>query len=51
MNLLQDERFNHQSEVVSGVLEQSCGQFIKLTFFKGFGKERKRKNKKERGFC
>ncbi|TCN17258.1 tRNA adenosine(34) deaminase TadA [Mesobacillus foraminis] len=28
MNLLQDERFNHQSEVVSGVLEEACGSLL-----------------------
>src|SRR6478752_2821473 len=32
MNLLQDERFNHQSEVVSGVLEEECGQLLTLFF-------------------
>ena len=32
MNLLQDERFNHQCEVVSGVLEEECGQLL-TTFF------------------
>ncbi len=28
MNLLQDERFNHQSEVTTGVLESECGQML-----------------------
>ena len=42
MNLLQDERFNHQSEVVSGVLEHSCGQLLS-DFFP------RRSKKKERG--
>lgn len=28
MNLLQEERFNHQAEVVSGVLEKECGQML-----------------------
>jgi tRNA(adenine34) deaminase len=28
MNLLQDERFNHQSEVVTGVLEEECGALL-----------------------
>lgn len=33
MNLLQDERFNHQSEVTSGVLAEECGGIL-TTFFK-----------------
>ena len=28
MNLLTDERFNHQCEVVSGVLEEECGTLL-----------------------
>src|SRR3954468_20744678 len=28
MNLLQDERFNHQSKVTSGVMETECGQLL-----------------------
>jgi len=42
MNLLNDERFNHQAEVTSGVLEKECGQLLK-DFFKEL---RERKNKK-----
>jgi len=33
MNLLQDDRFNHQSEVVSGVLAEECGMLL-TTFFR-----------------
>ncbi|WP_432418812.1 tRNA adenosine(34) deaminase TadA [Cytobacillus spongiae] len=33
MNLLQDERFNHQSEVVSGVSGAVCGELLS-TFFR-----------------
>lgn len=33
MNLLTDERFNHQCEVVPGVLEEECGTL--LTIFLG----------------
>ncbi|MEW9111390.1 MAG: tRNA adenosine(34) deaminase TadA [Cytobacillus gottheilii] len=33
MNLLQESRFNHQSEVVSGVLEEECGELLS-TFFR-----------------
>jgi tRNA(adenine34) deaminase len=44
MNLLQDERFNHQSEVVSGVLKEECGQL--LTHFFRLIRERKKAEKK-----
>lgn len=44
MNLLQDERFNHQSEVVSGVLEEPCGALLSH-FFRAL-RERKRDEKK-----
>lgn len=40
MNLLQDSRFNHQSEVVSGVLEGECGELLS-NFFKGIRKKNK----------
>lgn len=33
MNLLQEERFNHQSEVVSDVLQKECGSML-TDFFK-----------------
>jgi tRNA(adenine34) deaminase len=32
MNLLQDERFNHQSEVTKGILEEECSQMLSLFF-------------------
>lgn len=40
MNLLEDQRFNHQCEVVSGVLEKECGQLLK-DFFKNLREKRK----------
>ncbi|WP_419954842.1 tRNA adenosine(34) deaminase TadA [Neobacillus niacini] len=40
MNLLQDERFNHQSEVTSGVLETECGQLLS-DFFRQLREKRK----------
>lgn len=40
MNLLQDERFNHQSEVTSGVLEAECGQLLS-DFFRQLREKRK----------
>jgi tRNA(adenine34) deaminase len=47
MNLLQDERFNHQSEVVSGVLEQSCGRLLS-DFFQGVRKRKKEEKQKRK---
>lgn len=40
MNLLTDERFNHQSEVTAGVLEKECGEIL-TTFFKELRKRKK----------
>ena len=45
MNLLQDERFNHQCEVVSGVLEQECGQLLS-DFFRSIRKKKKEEKRK-----
>ncbi|MBT2739066.1 tRNA adenosine(34) deaminase TadA [Bacillus sp. ISL-7] len=44
MNLLEDERFNHQSEVISGVLEKECGRILS-DFFRKI-RERKKLEKK-----
>lgn len=44
MNLLEDERFNHQCEVLSGVCEAACGSML-TSFFKDL-RERKKKAKK-----
>jgi tRNA(adenine34) deaminase len=46
MNLLQEDRFNHQCEVVSGVKEEACREILS-TFFKNL-RDRKRKEKEER---
>ncbi|WP_430121860.1 tRNA adenosine(34) deaminase TadA [Neobacillus rhizosphaerae] len=46
MNLLQDDRFNHQSEVTKGVLESECGQLLS-DFFRGL-RERKKLEKQRR---
>ncbi|MGG0708181.1 tRNA adenosine(34) deaminase TadA [Bacillus paramobilis] len=40
MNLLTDERFNHQCEVVAGVLEKECGTLL-TNFFRELRKKRK----------
>ena len=43
LNLLQGERFNHQVEITSGVLEAECSQMMK-----GFFKELREKQKKKK---
>lgn len=41
MNLVTDERFNHQSEVISGVLGEECGRLLS-DFFRSIRKKKKR---------
>lgn len=43
MNLLADSRFNHQSEVVSGILAEECGELLSQFF-----RELRRKKKGSR---
>jgi len=45
MNLLQEERFNHQTEVVSGVLQEECGQMLS-EFFRQLRLKKKQRNEK-----
>jgi tRNA(adenine34) deaminase len=40
MNLLQEPRFNHQSEVIAGVLAEECGQML-TQFFQQLRKRKK----------
>lgn len=40
MNLLKDERFNHQVELTSGILEEECGDLL-TNFFKELRKKKK----------
>nr|WP_175559408.1 tRNA adenosine(34) deaminase TadA [Virgibacillus salinus] len=40
MNLLDDERFNHQVELTSGILEEECGNLL-TDFFKVLRKRKK----------
>ncbi|WP_064091118.1 tRNA adenosine(34) deaminase TadA [Rossellomorea aquimaris] len=49
MNLLQDDRFNHQCEVIHGVLEEECGTILSQFFRKlrERKKEMKRNNSSE----
>ena len=42
LNLLQVDRFNHQVEITSGVLEEKCSQMMK-GFFKELREKQKRK--------
>lgn len=42
LNLLQVDRFNHQVEITSGVLEEECSQMMK-GFFKELREKQKRK--------
>jgi tRNA(adenine34) deaminase len=46
MNLLQDDRFNHQSEVTSGVLEYECGHLLS-DFFRKLRERRKLMKKQQ----
>ncbi|MEH7457494.1 tRNA-specific adenosine deaminase [Bacillus pseudomycoides] len=45
MNLLTDERFNHQCEVVPGVMEEECGMLL-TNFFRELRKRRKEQKEK-----
>lgn len=47
MNLLQEERFNHQAEVVSGVMNEECGAMLS-EFFREL-RRKKRKVKENMG--
>ncbi|WP_078414537.1 tRNA adenosine(34) deaminase TadA [Priestia abyssalis] len=42
MNLLEEEKFNHQAEVVGGVLEEECGQLL-TNFFRKIRLEKKKR--------
>ena len=41
MNLLEDDRFNHQCDVTKGVLEEECGQLLSA-FFRSIRDRKKR---------
>ncbi|MCX2812343.1 tRNA adenosine(34) deaminase TadA [Bacillus sp. ChL18] len=45
MNLLQEERFNHQAEVVSGLLGEECGEMLSA-FFRKLRRQKKDMRKK-----
>ncbi|MCH5585004.1 tRNA adenosine(34) deaminase TadA [Shimazuella sp. AN120528] len=43
-HLLNDERFNHQTTVIDGVLQETCSQMLR-NFFRTLREEKKQKNK------
>ncbi|OLP62993.1 tRNA-specific adenosine deaminase [Bacillus pumilus] len=45
MNLLDDDRFNHQSEVIGGVLENECGELLSQ-FFRSLRQRKKQAKSK-----
>ncbi|MDO4671243.1 MAG: tRNA adenosine(34) deaminase TadA [Aerococcus sp.] len=47
MNLVQDERLNHQTELTAGVLEEECAQQMK-DFFRALRAKRKQQSRKPR---
>jgi tRNA(adenine34) deaminase len=47
MNLLDDDRFNHQCDVVPGVLQEECGELL-TSFFRRLRKEKKEEKKRRR---
>ena len=47
LNLLQVERFNHQAEIETGVLEEECSGMMKQ-FFRELRERKKRKKEKSR---
>lgn len=46
MNLLQDSRFNHVSEVISGISEANCGDLLS-SFFRDLREKRRRLKHKQ----
>lgn len=48
MNLVQDERFNHQAEVTENVLAEECGQLL-TDFFRALRERKKQERLNQRG--
>jgi len=48
MNLVQDERFNHQAEVTENVLAEECGQLL-TDFFRALRERKKQDRLNQRG--
>lgn len=51
MNLLQDQRFNHQVEVENGILEQECQQILRDFFKKLRQRNKIRKQSQQKQEC
>lgn len=49
MNLLQDQRFNHQCELTAGVLAEDCGEMLS-SFFRKIREKRKAAKKEKMEF-
>jgi len=49
MNILQDSRFNHQTEVASGIMEEECGELLS-SFFRNLRQQKKEKKQQLREF-
>ncbi|UAL47470.1 tRNA adenosine(34) deaminase TadA [Sutcliffiella horikoshii] len=47
MNILQDSRFNHQTEVASGIMEEECGELLS-SFFRKLRQQKKEKKQQLR---
>ncbi|WP_404469283.1 tRNA adenosine(34) deaminase TadA [Sutcliffiella horikoshii] len=47
MNILQDSRFNHQTEVASGIMEVECGELLS-SFFRKLRQQKKEKKQQLR---
>ncbi|WP_226683810.1 tRNA adenosine(34) deaminase TadA [Sutcliffiella horikoshii] len=47
MNILQDARFNHQTEVVHGIMEEECGELLS-SFFRKLRQQKKEKKQQLR---
>lgn len=45
MNLLDDSRFNHRAEVISGIMEEECGAMLSH-FFRTLREQKRREKKK-----
>ncbi|MGE9212224.1 MULTISPECIES: tRNA adenosine(34) deaminase TadA [Exiguobacterium] len=48
MNLVQDERFNHQAEVTENVLAEECGELL-TSFFRNLRERKKQARLEQRG--
>lgn len=48
LDILQEPRFNHQAEVVTGVLEEDCRSMMQ-TFFADLRKRKKEEHEAEKG--